>query len=217
MGHLRTRSSIDVSRAVRVGVLAVLAALLLLSCEPPVYTTIEWEPDGDGFVQYSTNDPHYYSTAHSLPLAVEHETPMTTVTATVKKMSGSSVGGFGIVFCYQDENNFYRLLITTDGHYDVWEIEGGTWNEQVPWTYTPYLNTGLGVENDIGITKDLPSPGDFTVTLNTYNVMFFTDSSLAEGDAGPCLWVGSYSEENFPEIPEDARFKMDAPEQYPLP
>ena len=30
---------------------------------------------------------------------------MTTVTATVKKMSGSSVDGFGIVFCYQDENN----------------------------------------------------------------------------------------------------------------
>ena len=75
MDQLRSTWSIDVPRAARGCAFAVVAALLLFSCEQPSYTTIEWEPDGDGFVQYSTNDPHYFNTAHYLPLDVEHETP----------------------------------------------------------------------------------------------------------------------------------------------
>ncbi len=73
----------------------------------------------------------------------------------------------------------------------------------------------MGAVNDIGITKDLPNPGDFTVTFNTHDVSFFTDSSLTEGDAGPCLRVGSYANEEFPGVPEDARFQMLAPVVYP--
>jgi hypothetical protein len=214
MDHLRGKWIIEVSRAVRVGVLVVLAAFLLFSCEQPSYTTIEWEPDGDGFVQYSTNDPHYYNTAQYLPLDVEHETPtMTTVTATVKKMSGSSVDGFGIVFCYQDINNFYRLLITTEGKYNVWKVVGGTWTEKVPWDDSVYLNTGMNEENVISVTQN--PLGTFTVKSDTHEVTFFTDSSFTDGDAGPCLWVGSYTGEEFPNIPEDARFKMTAPVIYP--
>jgi len=194
-------------RAARVGVLAVLAALFSLSCEPPVYTTIEWQEDGNDFVQYSTNDPQYYNTAQYLPLAIEHETPMTTVTATVKKMYGSSVGGFGIVFCYVDENNFYRLLITTEGKYNVWEMENGVWKELVAWKDSTNLNTGMDEENTIGVTQD--PLHTFTVTFNTLPEPIFSDASLTGGDAGPCMWVGSYA--------EDARFRMDAPQQYPPP
>ena len=65
----------------------------------------------------------------------------------------------------------------------------------------------------IGVTQ--ASVRYFTVTFNTHDVTFFTDSSLTEGDAGPCIWVGSYANEKFPDVPEDARFKMTAPDLYP--
>ncbi|MCX7031112.1 MAG: hypothetical protein NTU62_13480, partial [Spirochaetes bacterium] len=191
-----------------------LSVLLLFSCwPPPSYETIEWQTDGDGFVQYSTNDPRYIDTIQYLPLAVESESPMTTVTATVKKVSGAGQVGFGIVYCYEDENNHYRLLITTGGYYQVGEMVGGTFTALVSWTASADLNTGLGAMNDISITRDVG--GNFTVTFNGQYITDFTNGNFPGGQAGPCIGIGSSSLEQFPSIPEDARFKMLAPAVYP--
>jgi hypothetical protein len=214
MDTMRGKRRMYVDRTARGGVFAVLATLLLFSCGPgPTIQTIEWEPDGDGFVQYSTNDKQYLDTVHYMPLVAENENPMTTVTATVKKVSGSSVMGFGIIYCYQDENNYYRLLITTDGHYAVAKMVGGTYTALVSWASSASLNTGMGVTNDIGVTQN--PLHTFTVTFNTQTITSFADASFTGGLAGPCIGIGSSSNESFPSVPEDARFKMTAPVVYP--
>lgn len=214
MDTMRGKRRMYVARTARGSVFAVLATLLLFSCGPdPSYTLIEWLPDGDGFVQYSTNDPHFYNTIHYDPRTEEAQNPVTTVTATVKKVSGSSVDGFGIVFCYQDDNNYCLLLITTEQKYVVWEVVGGTWTAKHSWDDSVYLNTGMGAVNDIGVTQN--PIGTFTVTFNTHDVTFFSGSSFTDGKAGPCVGIGSYSNEHFPDIAEDVRFKMTAPVVYP--
>lgn len=214
MDHPRGKLTIDVYRAARWGAFVVLATLLQLSCSlPPSYLTIEWQTDGDGFVQYSTNDPRYIDTIQYLPLAVESESPMTTVTATVKKVSGSGIVGFGVVFCYQNENNHYRLLITTEGKFTVGKNVGGTYTPLLSWAASTYLNTGSGAMNDIDITQN--PVGKFTVTFNTHDEAPLYDSTFTGGLAGPCIGIGSSSLEQFPSIPEDARFKMLAPAVYP--
>ncbi len=214
MDHLRGKWSIDVFRAVRVCGLAIIAALLLPSCEPPSYTTIEWQTDGDVFDQYSTNDPGLLNTIHYDPRPEENEVTMTTVTATVKKMSGSSVDGFGIVFCYQNENNHYCLLISASGYYKVMKIVGGAETVLVARTFSTYLDTsGWGVPNDISVTR---APGGvFTVKFNGNDVTTFTDVSFQGGLAGPCIGIGSPPHERFPGVPADARFKMLEPFVYP--
>ncbi len=62
MDDLRGTSSIDVPRAALAGALMVFAALLLFSCAPLSYTIIEWQNDGNGFVQYLADDPRNYNT-----------------------------------------------------------------------------------------------------------------------------------------------------------
>ncbi|HXK36923.1 MAG TPA: hypothetical protein VJ553_05060, partial [Candidatus Paceibacterota bacterium] len=213
MDHLRGKWSIDVPRAALAGVLIVLAALLLFSCEQPSYTNIEWLPDGDGFVQYCTNDPRKYNTIQYDPRPEEYELTMTTVTATVKKVTGAGNVGFGIVFCYTDDNNNYLLLISTEGKYTVAENVGGTYTALIPWTDSLWLYKGLGETNDIGITQN--PVGTFKVTINGNEIISFPDSSFTGGQAGPCIGIGSFSDEEFPYIPEDGRFMMLAPVPYP--
>jgi hypothetical protein len=213
MDHLRDTGRIDVARAARWGAIAVLSALLLLSCEPPSYTTIEWQTDGDGFDQYSTNDPGLLNTIHYDPRPEENEVTMTTVTATVKKVSGSSVDGFGIVFCYQNDNNHYCLLISASGYYKVMKIVGGALTVLVDRTFSTDLDTGWGVPNDISVTQ--APVGTFTVKFNGNPIPPFTDGSFLGGLAGPCIGIGLPPHERFPGVPADARFQMLAPVLYP--
>jgi len=195
-------------------IVAACASVLVSACTPPVYHTIEWEPDGFGFVQFSTDDPQYLDTRQYLPLTEESQSPMTTVTATVKKMSGYSKAGFGIVYCYQDENNFYLLEITTEGKFKVRKKVGGTDTDLIPWTTSTYLTSGFGVENDIGVTQD--PVGTFSVTLNgTADVATFDDPSFTGGLAGPFVRIRSGAYEKFPGVPVDCRFKILEPVAYP--
>ncbi len=215
MDNLRGTGSIGVRRAARWGAFAFLSALLLLSCTlPSAYQTIEWVNDGNGFVQYSTNEPKYYNTIHYLPLTgAFEEYPTTTVTATVKKVTGAGNVGFGIVFCYTDDNNNYLLLISTEGKYTVAENVGGTYTPLVAWADSAWLNKGLDETNEISVAQG--PVGTFTVTFNGHFITDFPDASFTGGTAGPCIGIGAFGDEEFPYIPEDARFKMSAPAVYP--
>ena len=95
--------------------------------------TIKWQLDNNGYVQFFTSDAQYYGYGFWNTYTQTNETQMTTVTATVKKESGCPQSGYGIVFCYQDNNNYYRLLIDTAGHYTVQAKVGGTSSVIIPW------------------------------------------------------------------------------------
>jgi hypothetical protein len=140
---------------------------------------------------------------------------MTTVTATVKKQSGSLYSGYGIVFCHQDSNNYYRLLIDAAGQYSIVSIVAGTHYAIIPWTTAPsvHLNSGVGVANVISVTQQ--SPNNFSVNFNGTQEANFSDGNFTGGKAGFFASVDVQTGENFPDTPEDVRFQLSSPVAYP--
>ena len=177
--------------------------------------TIQWQLDGNGFVQFLTNDAQYYDYIFWSTYTQTNESLMSTVTATVKKQSGSLYSGYGIVFCYQDNNNFYRLFIDAAGQYSIYSKVGGNYSAIIPWTTTPsaHLNSGVGVENEISVIQQ--SPNNFSVNFNGTQETTFSDGNFSGGRAGFCAYVAKQSEENFPNTPEDIRYKFSSPVAYP--
>ena len=103
---------------------------------------------------------------------------MSTVTATVKKESGYLYSGYGIIFCYQDNNNFYRLLIDAAGQYSVYSRVGCNFSAIIPWTTTlpAHLNSGVGIENVISVIQQ--SPNNFSVNFNGTQEALFSDGTF---------------------------------------
>src|ERR1039457_2453108 len=126
--------------------------------------TIQWQIDGNGFVQFLTNEVQFYNYGFGKTYTETKELQMTTVTASMVKKSGSLNSGHGIIFCTQDSNNFYRLLIDATGYYVVESCVGGTYTTIIPWSKakTAILNSGVGVLNKISVMQQ--SPHIFTVS-----------------------------------------------------
>jgi hypothetical protein len=222
LGEIKMTS---INRIYSIG-LVFAACILLISCgkssndsaAAPSTTsiqTIRWQLDGNGSVQFLTNDAQYYGYYFWNTYTQTNELPMSTVTATVMKQSGCLYSGYGIVFCYQDNNNFYRLLIDADGQYSVYAKVGGTYSAIIPWTTTPseHLNSGVGVANVIGVTQQ--SPGNFLVNFNGTQETLFSDGSFTGGKVGFYAYIDDQTGENFPYTPEDIRFKLSSPVAYP--
>jgi hypothetical protein len=180
----------------------------------PSIQSIEWQNDGAGFIQFSTNDTNKYGYGYYIPYVDELQSTMTTVTAKAKKMSGAPAYGWGIVFCYQDTNNFYRLLISGYGHYQVAKKVAGTYYDITPWTtWASNINTSAGVTNVISVT--LVTPGNFSVSFNGGVPENFAAPEWTGGAAGFYTMIGTSTYENFPATPSDVRFKFTSPVLYP--
>ncbi|MBN2353263.1 MAG: hypothetical protein JXD23_11880 [Spirochaetales bacterium] len=192
----------------------ILALFLLIGCGNPLpVSTILWLPDGNGSIQFSTNDWHNWDTlfVNSYPSSLE--TPMTTVTVQVEKVSGALSAGFGLFFCAADLENFYRIMITADGYYTIQKKESGVYNPIIGWTTSSFINTGLGALNEISVTQTIPN--NFTLTINGNVVVSFNDASFTGGEAGFVVYVWDQANERFPMAPADVRFKMTAPVAVP--
>ena len=207
------------SRIYRFGIVSA-AFMLLISCgystdnprTPPKIQTIAWEPDGNGFVQYLTNDAQYYGSSNFITYSQTNEPQMSTVAAVVEKKSGSPSSSYGIVFCLQDNDNLYLLLITTNGYYCVYEKVGGMYSAIIPWTVSPLLKHGVRVENEISVTEQ--TLNHFTVYFNGSFETTFSDGNFPGGTAGFYASV-SPTTEHFPSTPEDVRCKLSSPVAYP--
>lgn len=181
--------------------------------------TVQWQLDGNGYVQFLTNDPLWYGYSYWRTYTQSFEPTMTTVTAAVKKQAGSYYTGFGIVFCYQDDDNYYLLLIDAASHYTVLARAEGAWRKILPWSLSPTMNlkSGLGVENVVSVTQD--SPSHFSISFNgSFNGSVetsFVDSAFSGGTAGFYVSIGAKEAENFPQTREDVRLRMIAPASYP--
>ena len=193
--------------------------LLLLLClsfsacniptaEIPGVTSILWEDDSEGFLQFYTNDSHYCE--HLFVVwkqpAVD---PMQSIDIDVKKISGHAWGGYGIIFCVQDASNYYLLGITTTGYYSIGKLYNGTWYEIEGWLYTHLLNKGFGAVNKVHISYE-NSTYTFTVKFNDDFVTSFVDTSFSGGSHGSYVEVLQEEYEHFPYCPVDVRFKSAA-------
>ena len=192
----------------------ILAMFILIGCHPPIpVITVLWEPDGNGFIQLSTNDYNYYNSLFTKTYPSSLETPMTTVTVETKKISGSQAAGYGIVFCSADSDNYYRIAIFPDATYSVDKKVAGSFTTIKVRTYTSYLNAGLDALNEISVTQT--TPNNFEIFMNGTSVATFNDTSFTGGEAGFAVYVGAEAYEHFPSDPVDVRFKMTSPVAVP--
>lgn len=168
-----------------------------------------WQSDGNGFEQFILNDPQYYG--YHFTYTFSPTTPMSTVTARIKKMSGSS--HFGIIFRRQDENNFYMLSTLVNRSYAVYARVGGAFSMIIPWTTSSNLNPGYGIENLVSVEET--SLHNFSIYFNGTFITSFTDSNFTGGENGFYASAADQSHEYFPGLPVDVRFRMSSPVSFP--
>ncbi len=69
----------------------------------------------------------------------------------------------GLVFWYEDVNNFYVFEIAPNGRASVWRRQRGKWLAQVKWTDSDTVNQGDGAINELRVTT---VGSDATVYVN---------------------------------------------------
>jgi len=96
-----------------------------------------WPMGNDGFVVRELTDDGFYRFSNQRP-----DSAMTTLAAadytydnisivlkaTLEDGSGTA-SGYGIVFRYQDENNYNVFAVDGMGRYSIWALESGQWRE----------------------------------------------------------------------------------------
>lgn len=58
----------------------------------------------------------------------------------------------GLIFWYQDVNNFYVFELAPNGKASVWRRQRGKWLTQVDWEDAPSANKGDGATNELRVT-----------------------------------------------------------------
>lgn len=204
--------------------LILIGLIFLLSCNDgstgtPV-ETIYWEEDGNGFLQFKTNDSWYYNYT-SWKASNVQANPMTSVTAEIKRVSGYENAAYGIIFCFSNSGSgvgYYLFSIVTEGAYQVGKMENNSWIIVKNWTTSVNLNVGYNTINTVKITRTATAAGaDFSVQFNGVDEPdpCFQDSSYSGGYYGFMNYISGEDWENFPEISSDAKFKLTLPSQYP--
>jgi hypothetical protein len=197
--------------------LSVLLTIVLIGCDDSSnsehYTTNLWVEDGEGFIQFTTNDPQYYGYGFYKTYN-DPNTPMTVIESTVKRMSGYNHMGYGVVFCYQDIDNFYKVMITVNGSFHFSVKKDGVYTILEDWQAGNGINTGYGVENTIEVTFD--GTDTFTITFNGNATSYeYTDTTFSSGASGFTVSIGSDIDESFPSVPVDCRYKQLQPSTQP--
>jgi hypothetical protein len=167
--------------------------------------TVCFQPDGNGDIQFKTNDPAYYDTGW-FDYYDPYQQIVTTAAATVVKKGGCIAGGSGLIFCVQDDNDFYRVLITADGYYNIWKKASGSYSEVQVWTQSTNLFTGLDVENTILV--EYKGSHNFSLSFNGNHELDFSDPAFTAGRTGFYAYVCSSGYEVFPGNPVDIRYKL---------
>ncbi|MHA1554969.1 MAG: hypothetical protein ACTSU0_11230 [Alphaproteobacteria bacterium] len=74
------------------------------------------------------------------------------LTVTVRRGIDPTEAKAGVIFWYQDVNNFYVLQIAPNRMASVWRRQRGKWLEQLPWQRVEVANAGDGGVNELRVT-----------------------------------------------------------------
>jgi len=167
-------------------------------------STIEFEPDGNGFIQFSTNDPQKRGTWWNL---YDNINDRNIYEIECKKMSGAKNIGYGMVFGASNTDNreYYLLGITTQGDYWIGKYSNEKFTTIKDWAESEKLSTGYNTINTLKVVKNGTS---FTVFLNGSEVYQFTDTEISGDRLGYWTSIGSEKDESFPNTPVDVRFRQ---------
>lgn len=103
---------------------------------------------------------------------------------------------YGILFRYQDPQNFYIFAVNNNGYYSVWRLVDNSWEALYDWEQTGLLNVGDEAENRLGL---LVQEDVFTVSINDNELMTVQDDLFEGGNLA--LVAGTFGEPNI-----DVRF-----------
>jgi hypothetical protein len=205
--------STHITRLRRASCLIALICAAIAGCSDPYSASIEninFREDGEGFRRFHADIPGYFNRGFIHFLYDSRQTPMAAVRSEVKKLSGFADVGYGIVYCLQNNGDYYRVLIKTDGTYSVTRKLGGVKTSLIDWTPGEYLLEGYDVVNEIQITYYSPMKR-FTVYFNEVAETSFVDVSFSGGYAGFYAVIGPEELERFPDEPVDIRFRQILP------
>ncbi len=101
---------------------------------------------------------------------------------------------YGLLFRFQDRDNFYRFDISGDGFFLLSKFFNSEWITLVDWTASEHINTGVSANNVLKVSAFGP---DITVWANGQALASVTDDSLTHGNFGffastfdePPVWV----------------------------
>lgn len=108
-----------------------------------------------------------------------------TISATTRKINGPDDNAFGLICRYQDPNNFYLFVISSDGYYAIGKVQSGI-NQIIYLTgggeyqFSETIQQGVQ-ENTLRATCE----GDqLTLTVNGILLDTAQDSTFSTGDIG---------------------------------
>ncbi len=101
---------------------------------------------------------------------------------------GAYSNSYGIIFRFQDKDNFYRFDILGDGFYLVSKFLGGQWETLVDWTESPHINVG----QTTNILKVDCRESKIGVYANDQLLAEIEDASFRHGDIG--FFASTFSE-----------------------
>ena len=169
----------------------------------------------DSWIRFQTNNSnyagfffweHYSSTAGQMPIQAE-----------IKRMSGYEGTPNGLIFAHQGDGSYYAVMLSTFGSYRIGGYDGTDLVVETDWITSADVNTGYDVANQISVSYSDP---DYTISINgspVYTLNRTTNSmslNLTGGEAGFLVSI-SKTNENFPRVPVEARFRITSPVTVP--
>lgn len=108
-----------------------------------------------------------------------------------REEDGAKSNSYGLLFRFQDRDNFYRYDISGDGFFLLSKFEGGRWHTLIDWTASKFINP------ETNILKVSAFGPDITVWANGQPLGTVTDDSFSHGNFGffastfsePYIWV----------------------------
>lgn len=132
------------------------------------------------------------------------EDPIAGIEMELIKKSGNAREGYGRIFEFQDEENYYKFLITVEGKYKWVEIIGGKEFGDKKWMTSKLLNKGYNISNKIGIIYN-EKKKIFSLFINGIRQEIFESESIRGGKSGTFVSVSQY--ERISKKPVEVIFK----------
>jgi hypothetical protein len=105
-----------------------------------------------------------------------------------RQVSGPDNNDYGLLFRYQDEDNFYSFGVSGDGYYSLYKKVRGEWVAIVDWTESAYVNKGRST-NRLKVVAKGP---EISLYVNDHFLTKVQDESIDEGYIG--IYAGTFDE-----------------------
>ncbi len=105
-----------------------------------------------------------------------------------RQVAGSDNNDYGVAFRYQDTNNFYRFVITSEGRYRMSKYVNGQWTALIDWRSSPAIKKGAAT-NHIKVICKGPT---FELYVNGEKLGTVEDDDLDKGAIA--MIAGSYDQ-----------------------